>query len=326
MPFGPAVLAIAGFLIAGLGGLTYFRYQRDIHRARERVAAGSRIAHTPCGPIEYAVAGEGLPVLVVHGAGGGYDQGLDIARATFGGGFRIIAMSRFGYLRTPLPTDASASAQADAHASLLDALNIRRVAVAGFSAGAPSSLQFALRHSDRCIALVLGVPYAYVPQPAGESQAPASAALPLLFNTALKSDFLFWLATKAVRRILIRVILGTPPGVLNTAGADERARIGQVLSHILPIRQRRQGMLNDAAVTSSISRYELERIAVPTLVFTAADDLYGTFERGRYTAQQIPGARFIGYESGGHMLAGRGKEVRSEMMDFLRQYIPGHDL
>jgi pimeloyl-ACP methyl ester carboxylesterase len=153
-----------------------------------------------------------------------------------------------------------------------------------------------------------------------------SPALSFLFDTALKSDFLFWLATKVARRILIRVILATPPGVLNTAGADERARVGQILSHILPIRPRRQGLLNDAANTSSITRYELDRITAPTLVLTAADDLYGTFERARYTAQQIPGARFVGYENGGHMLAGRAKEVRSEITAFLRRSVTGQDL
>jgi len=340
MRFGTAVSAIAGILAAGLCGLIYSRYRRDIRHARERVTAGSRIVDTPCGPIEYAVAGEGPPVLVVHGAGGGYDQGLDIARATIGGGFRIIAMSRFGYLRTPLPTDASAVAQADAHACLLDALKIRRAVVIGFSAGAPSSLQFALRHPERCAALVLGVPYTYVPRPAGESQAPPSAvyvtrpvgefqaspstALSFLFDTALKSDLLFWLATKAARWIMIRVILATPPGVLKTAGTDERVRIGQMLSHILPIRPRRQGMLNDAAISSSLTRYELERITAPTLILTAADDLYGTFERARYTAQQIPGARFVGYKNGGHMLAGRAKEVRSEIAAFLRRSVTEH--
>jgi hypothetical protein len=38
-------------------------------------------------------------------------------------------MSRFGYLRTPLPSDPSAAAQADAHACPLDALGIRHAAL-----------------------------------------------------------------------------------------------------------------------------------------------------------------------------------------------------
>jgi 2-hydroxy-6-oxonona-2,4-dienedioate hydrolase len=44
-------------------------------------------------------------VLIVHCAGGGYDQGLAFGEP-LSSGWRIIAMSRFGYLRTPLPPDA----------------------------------------------------------------------------------------------------------------------------------------------------------------------------------------------------------------------------
>ena len=115
-------------------------YRNDIDAAFERVSTGSRIVQTPCGPIEYASAGEGDPVLVVHGAGGGFDQGMDFAKGLAAGGLRVIAMSRFGYLRTPLPPDASPAAQADAHACLLDALGLKRAAIVGASAGAPPLL------------------------------------------------------------------------------------------------------------------------------------------------------------------------------------------
>jgi len=70
---------------------------------------------TARGPIEYAVQGHGIPVLAVHGAGGGYDQGLLVAGNAFGEGYQVIAPSRFGYLRTPVPPDVSPAAQADAH-------------------------------------------------------------------------------------------------------------------------------------------------------------------------------------------------------------------
>ena len=45
---------------------------------------------------------EGPPVLVIHGAGGGFDQALHTAQM-FGSGFQWVAPSRFGYLGTPLP-------------------------------------------------------------------------------------------------------------------------------------------------------------------------------------------------------------------------------
>ncbi len=101
-------------------------YRLDIDAARQHAAADSHIVETPCGRIEYAAVGEGVPALVVHGAGGGFDQALYFAMPLTRRGFRIIAMSRFGYLRTPLAADASAQAQARAHACLLDALQIRR--------------------------------------------------------------------------------------------------------------------------------------------------------------------------------------------------------
>ncbi len=160
-----AAALLAGVLAGRLAGITYRDYHAAIHRARRRVSTGSEIANTPCGPVEYAMAGDGAAVLIVHGAGGGYDQGLEFAKPLAMSGFRIIAMSRFGYLRTPLPTDASAAAQADVHACLLDALKVERAAVIGASAGAPSAMQFALRHPARCAALVLLVPAVYVPRP-----------------------------------------------------------------------------------------------------------------------------------------------------------------
>jgi pimeloyl-ACP methyl ester carboxylesterase len=297
--------------------VVYAGYLQDIREARERISVGSEIVETPCGPIEYAAVGEGAPVLVVHGAGGGYDQLLDFSKVLVDGGFRIVAMSRFGYLRTPLPSDASASAQADAHACLLDALGIQRVSVVGVSAGAPSSMQFALRHPDRCSAMVLLVPAVYVPRPGGGPPIEAPPGTRFLFDTALKFDFLFWFATRFARTTAIRAILATPPYLVENASAAEQARIDKVLKQILPVSPRRLGLLNDAAVTSSLERYELERIAAPTLVVSTADDLFGIYEGARYTAEQIPQARFVGYPTGGHLWVGHHDEVMSEIASFL---------
>ena len=317
----PSRIATTAAALAALGvGLaTYAAYRRDIRAARARIASGSLVAETRCGPIEYAIVGDGPPVLMVHGAGGGYDQGIDIGAPLAGGGVRIIAMSRFGYLRTPLPLDASAAAQADAHASLLDALGIARVAVIGASAGAPSAMQFALRHPERCSALVLLVPVAYVPRSGGAPSISTPPGTWFLLDLALRSDFLFWAALGAGRRAAIRAFLGTPPEVVERASAAEQARVRTMLEHILPVTPRRAGLINEARIVSSIERYELERITVPTLALSAADDLYGTFDAARYTAEHIPGARFVSFPSGGHLCVGHEDDVVAEVTAFLRQ-------
>lgn len=315
-----AVALLAG---AGLFALIHLAYQRDIGPARERISTGSTLVDTPCGVIEYAVDGDGPPVLIVHGAGGGYDQGMDLSKDLVPSGFRVIATSRFGYLRAPLPDDASTAAQADAHVCLLDALNIKRSAVIGVSAGAPSSMQMALRHPERTTALILLVPAAYVPRPGNAPPMRTPSGTDLMFDTALRSDFLFWAAIRLARPTLIRAILGTPPAVVASASADEQASVAQTLDHILPVTPRRLGLLNDAAVTISLPRYELERIAVPTLAISVADDLYGTFDGARYSAEHIPRARFVAYPSGGHMLVGHKEDVVSEIAAFLKQRTPG---
>ena len=121
------------------------RYTREINAAREVLNnMGSQVVETDCGPIEYAVVGEGYPVLVVHGDMGGFDQGL-MQTHLIDAGFRAISVSRFGYLRTPMPAEVSVTRQADAHACLLDALGIQQAAVFAFSAGATLSIRFAAR-------------------------------------------------------------------------------------------------------------------------------------------------------------------------------------
>jgi 2-hydroxy-6-oxonona-2,4-dienedioate hydrolase len=314
--------AVVVLAVGGLGGWVYASYQRDIRAAWTRVSSGSEIAQTPCGPIEYALDGEGPALLVVHGAGGGYDQAADMVAPLVQSGFRVVRMSRFGYLRTPLPADASAQAQADAHACLLDALKIGRAAILGASAGAPSALQFALRHPRRCSALILLVPAAYVPRAGGEAAVKPAPGTELLFDTALRSDFLFWAAIRTAHDTVLRAILATPPEVLERASAAERARVLAMMERILPVSPRRLGLLNDAAVTSSIERYELERIGAPTLALSAEDDLFGTYDVARYSAAHIPNARFVGYPTGGHVWVGHHEAAMAEIVAFVRENPP----
>jgi pimeloyl-ACP methyl ester carboxylesterase len=311
------VLGVVLLLAAVAVAAVYLGYRRDMDRALERISAGSQLVQTPCGPIEYASAGEGDAVLIVHGAGGGIDQGMDAAKGLAAAGFRVIAMSRFGYLRTPFPADASPAAQADAHACLLDALGIKRAAIIGASAGAPSSMQFALRHPERCSALVLLVPATYVPRPGGAPSLTTPEWTELVFDTALRWDFLYWASIRLAHTTLVGAMLATPAEVLEKADADEKARAAQMLEHTLPVSARRQGLVNDARVTLSLPRYDLERIRVPTLAVSVADDLFGTYDAARYTAEQIPGARFLGYPTGGHVWIGHHKEIMAEIAAFL---------
>ncbi|KCZ71094.1 putative hydrolase or acyltransferase of alpha/beta superfamily [Candidatus Methanoperedens nitroreducens] len=315
---GWLILIVLFIILLVFTAQTYLGYQRDIRVAREQVLAGSQVIETACGPIEYAISGEGPAVLVVHGAGGGYDQGLEIARSFVGGGFRFIVPSRFGYLRTPISTNASATAQADAYVCLLDALNIRRVAIVGMSAGGPSSMQFALRHPERSSALVLLVPAAYAPQTRPAPRTPASN---FRCQVIFSSDFTVWLAMKVDRSIFpLPYCLGIPPSVQTQLTPAEEKQLSEFMQSLLPIMTRLPGLLNDINIYSSLNRYPLERITVPTLAISASDDPYNTFISAQYTAQNIQGAKFIGLKSGGHLLIGHEEKIRLEVDEFLKQH------
>lgn len=302
-----------GSMVAG--ALLYGAYRRDMAGIAAAVEAGGELVATECGSIQCGREGSGPPVLVIHGAGGGYDQGLMLGRGLFGPGYDIIAPSRFGYLGTPVPDNASPAAQADAHAALLDELRIfRGITVVGVSAGAPSAIELALRHPERVSALILAVPRAWAPD-VPEVGAPAESRAVARIAMA-GADFAFWAAARFARRSVVR-FLGVPPEVEARATPADRERVTQVIRGILPLSKRIAGLRADGA--AKIEGWPVERIKVPTLVISAVDDLYGTLPAAGFTAERIPNAELMILPSGGHLMVGRGDEVRERIADFVKR-------
>ena len=297
--------------------MIWWRFDNDMKLARARAAQGSVLIATRCGLIEYQEAGAGVPLLAVHGSGGGHDQGMAFAGALAQQGIRVIAMSRFGYLRTPMPTDASPAAQVDTHVCLLDALGIRQAAVLGGSAGAPSAMQMAIRHPERVSALVLLVPLAYKPGALADSAPPLAPWVETMLMRLIGSDFLFWAGLHVARNQLIKVVLATPPEQVAAANPQEQARVNAMLDNILPVSARAEGLRSDTAVGKNMKPLPLESIRAPTLVISTRDDGYGTYASAQYTASRIAGAKFIGFDEGGHTWVGHDEVIRAEIVKLL---------
>jgi pimeloyl-ACP methyl ester carboxylesterase len=68
----------------------------------------------------------------------------------------------------------------------------------------------------------------------------------------------------------------------------------------------------------------LEHVRAPTLVISARDDLFNTAPAAEYTASRIPNAELVLYESGGHLLVGRGEETRAAVRAFLERAAAEH--
>ena len=92
---------------------------------------------------------KGPVILSVHGGPGGYDQGLIIGEFFRAHGYKILSVSRPGYLKTPLESGQTVEEQADLYALLFDHLNIEKAGLVHASAGGPSGYTFASKYPDR---------------------------------------------------------------------------------------------------------------------------------------------------------------------------------
>ena len=204
-------------------------------------------------------------------------------------GYRLIALFCFGYLGSPLPTDLVTDMQADAYAELLDRLGVSRAFVIAISAGAWSAMKFAIRHPQRCRALVLLVPAEYLP-PRMPNHGGA------LFRAIIASDLVAWAALKVMWLVpgtMATTILGTDRLLVRAAEPNERARVRQVLDHLLPVRSRIRGMEFDIRTAAASGPYPIERIVCPVLSVSAEDDLFGTAARARQIAAIAPNGRAV---------------------------------
>lgn len=307
------LLAIAAIAIVAI----WLAFRSDVQAAEQRVTGESQLVQTRHGVMEYAEQGRGPPLLMIHGTGGGFDQGLMFSQSVIGNGIRVIAPSRFGYLRSSWPADPSSERQGDAFVDLLDRLKLEKVAVAGGSAGALSAVQLALRHPDRTTALILIVPAANVE---GHDPNEMSPAQEWVVRRLVTSDFLFWAARKTMPKRLVGFLLATDPALLSHVTPAERQRAFAILDQILPISRRWRGMLNDAKLAGHPADVDFSQLRVPLLLLSADDDRFGTAPTARAIARQVPGSRLIIYPSGGHIFLGHQRDSAAEIAGFVAKH------
>jgi pimeloyl-ACP methyl ester carboxylesterase len=302
--------------VVGIGVVAVeFNYSLTI--AKDNVSGQSDIIATRSGALEYAVAGEGRPVLAIHGLGGGFDQSLDMMTRLSGSGHKVIAPSRFGYLRSALPEDAGAAAQADAFIELLDHLAIKKVAVISYSEGAQSALHFAVRHPDRCSALVLLVPIAFAPTDEEYVPQPSSIAPWVAYGS--QSDFVFWASIKTAPDLMISAILGTDAEALSWANDAEDERVERILMNMMPISDRSDGVMNDAATSANLMPVDLSSLKMPVFTISFIDDGFNTESAAAYIANTVQNGRHTFYPLGGHVWAGYDANVFDQVRKFLEQ-------
>jgi pimeloyl-ACP methyl ester carboxylesterase len=297
------------------------RYRRDMRAARQRLASLERdVVYTQFGRVEYIERGEGPVVLVVHGITQGADGGLrELAADLVPPGYRVIVPSRFGYLGSEMPDDATPEMQADAFAALLDAIGVRKVLVLAGSAGSTSALHFALRHHDRTRALLLVS--ANVPGPHQAKGMPPRA----VFRAIFAADPVIWVLITYLPDLMARLsqVLRVPEGVRTTE--EDEVKIRRAMECVLLGRLRVTGEVFDAYVSNpSINQIELSDVAVPTMIVHSRDDGGPPYREAVAMARQIPCARLVTVDHGGHLMLGSHPTATLEVETFLEEFLEEH--
>ena len=298
-----STLSVLRWLGAGLGALVVVGvgvvgalFWHDIDRSYERIAGRSELVSLPQGDVEFVQAGAGAPVLVIHGSGGGFDQGALLAQAVLGDGFRWIAPSRFGYLRSTFQNGATFEDQAHAYAGLLDHLGIDRVAVVALSHGGPSALHFAVLYPERVTSLTLlscGVASSSDP-----AQAQANRQGELL-TTVFQHDLLYWMLSTWLRPPLLR-LMGASDEVVEGLAPTSRQLVTALIEFMNPVQPRSAGVVFDNR--AALPNERIAAIRAPTLIVHATDDSLQLYRNAEFAATHIAGARLLRFERGGHLL------------------------
>lgn len=277
------------------------------------------VVKTRLGRVEYAEFGEGPAVLALHGAMGGYDQSLLLARTIGAAGFRYIGVSRPGFLGTPLASGKSPEQQADLCAALLDTLGITSALVMAVSGGGPCALQLALRHRQRCRGLVL------VSTCGEKVDTPIPFSFRLTMQLVRLPAFANAIEKKARENFNAAADRSIPDPVVRARTLQD-PEAGPLFTELLRstcdrMAQRMPGTGNDITV-SRTTACPLEKIAVPALIIHGTADCMVPYTiHARALASRIPNAELLTIEGGEHVsIFTHRREVRAHVARFLQQH------
>ena len=304
----------AGFLLCAAGGALW----RWKHGRLADLSAGSELVKTDQGVVEVARRGSGYPVLVLHGAPGGYDQGLLMGSGMSGDDVEVIAPSRPGFLRTPLDDHRSFKDQAALLVALLDALDVERPIVVGISCGGPVALQLAADYPERVAGLVLG---SAITTEIDERMYDMGNPIidPLLTSTPvldIRSGLLAFLH----RFTPDRFIESMHAGLSTLEGEDLETYVEYIQTHpvqrtmdlkfaptILPASARIDGTLNDERWCRELPVVDYETIECPVLVFHGEFDAAVPIDHAEFVVESLPDVEFVRVEA--DHLAGVGPDA-----------------
>jgi pimeloyl-ACP methyl ester carboxylesterase len=186
--FHMAVWIVAALLAAGLLVVGYFVLltRRLAANAEKQVPASGRFVEIGGNRIHYLQAGQGHPILFVHGLGGQLHHFRHTLFDRLSGDYHVIALDRpgSGYSVRAKGASGRLREQAKVISDFIDALSLERPLIVGHSLGGAVALATALDHPDQIGGVALLSPVTH------EQESIPPAFEPMLIRSALKRKLL----------------------------------------------------------------------------------------------------------------------------------------
>jgi pimeloyl-ACP methyl ester carboxylesterase len=298
-------LSVRRNLHAGVAFLAATSGSTDPHRLRFRTVS------TDSGRLSTMEAGDGPPVLALHGLGGTKGSFLPTV-AGLAARFRVIAADfpGFGDSDKPIGAPYDAPFFARAAVNLLDALNLDRAHVIGNSLGGRVALEVGLRHPDRVDRLGL-----LAPSLAWRRDRPW---VPLLRLARPELGLLQLAPRRVVEAIVHRLIPGADQG-WTAAGVDEFLR-----AYLTPAGRAafyaaaRQIYLDEPhGETGFWTR--LQALRPPALFIWGRRDQIVPLAFARHVSQAVPSARHVELDCGHVPQVERPKQTHAALAEFFSE-------
>lgn len=233
--------------------------------------------------IRYLQAGQGTPLIHLHGAGGpGLSRGVELLSAAH----RVIVFEMPGFGRSAENTrTANMEALAATMANAIAALGIARYNLLGTSFGAKVALWLAAQHPDRVIGMVLEAPAAI---------RPAGAAPPT-----------------GTSEQIARALYAHPDRMPALPTPDPA-----IAAKARALAMRLRGPDRDAALEA-----RMREMVTPTLVLFGTLDSLMPPEMGRHYKEHLPNCHLVFVYDAAHAISSERPEAFAEVtLDFLERH------
>lgn len=259
---------------------------------------------TEYGSVRVDIEGRGPAILVLHGTPGGVDAARAMARFIPRDRFRVLMISRPGYPGTPITATRSINEEARLLNSMLDALDIKDVAVLAWSGGAPAAYRLAVLHPTRVrgVAAIAGVSTVL--------NAHRLSPVEQLLRMSLIGAFTIRTARRFWPRVLLQEIL-KHEGRLEPLELREqvasvfkkpsaRSDLFSLATAGVVRSDRRLGYLTDLNNFERIDDLELEKVHCPSWLFHGDVDTDVPLIHSLTAARVLPRAELVQAENGTH--------------------------